>query len=196
MRTRQMAADISIGLLAGYVGTKIMEPVSMKLYELESKADREQEDRVRPGSPYRLAAEKMTKAVGLHLADKELDRAGMAFHYGLGMSWGPAYTLLRRAVRINPLVAGSLVGGAMWLLADELMTPAFGFSAPNTAYPISTHVRGFIAHIVFGLGVAAAAECCYAVGSAGGTRVRESRRPGLSLHKIRESVWIRRFSCP
>lgn len=39
-----------------------------------------------------------------------------------------------------------------------MMTPALGFSAPNRAYPLSTHVRGFVAHLVFGLGVAATTE--------------------------------------
>jgi hypothetical protein len=38
----------------------------------------------------------------------------------------------------------------MWLIADEGMTPALGFSAPNRFYALSTHVRGLIAHLVFG----------------------------------------------
>jgi hypothetical protein len=46
----------------------------------------------------------------------------------------------------------------MSLVADEMMTPALGFSAPNRAYPLSTHLRGFVAHLVFGLGVAATTE--------------------------------------
>ncbi len=33
-----------------------------------------------------------------------------------------------------------------------MMTPALGFSAPNRAYPLSTHLRGFVAHLVFGHG--------------------------------------------
>ncbi len=46
----------------------------------------------------------------------------------------------------------------MSVVADELMTPAFGFSAPNLDYPLSTHLRGFLAHLVFGLAVAATVE--------------------------------------
>jgi hypothetical protein len=42
-----------------------MEPVRLKLYEPESEADRQQEDRVRPGPPYQIAAEKTAKLVGL-----------------------------------------------------------------------------------------------------------------------------------
>jgi hypothetical protein len=46
----------------------------------------------------------------------------------------------------------------MSLMADEMMTPALGFSAPNRAYPVATHVRGVIAHLMFGLAVAATTE--------------------------------------
>ncbi|HWE63620.1 MAG TPA: hypothetical protein VHB98_18050 [Chloroflexota bacterium] len=40
------------------MGTKVMAPVSMKLYELESEQARQQEDRVRPCLPYEVAARK------------------------------------------------------------------------------------------------------------------------------------------
>lgn len=43
----------------------------------------------------------------------------------------------------------------MSVVADELMTPAFGFSAPNLDYPLITHLRGIAAHLVFGLAVTA-----------------------------------------
>lgn len=46
----------------------------------------------------------------------------------------------------------------MSLIVDEGMTPALGFSAPNRAYPLSTHLRGFVAHLAFGVGVAAIPE--------------------------------------
>lgn len=90
MSVKQIFADIAVGLISGYVGTKVMEPVSMKLYKLESEADRQQEDRVRPRPPYETAARKMTARSGLQLTDKQMEQAGMVFHYGLGMSWGPS----------------------------------------------------------------------------------------------------------
>ncbi|MBX6762549.1 MAG: hypothetical protein IRY88_02570, partial [Rubrobacteraceae bacterium] len=33
-------------------------------------------------------------------------------NYGLGMAWGPAYTLLRRWTDLGPVSAGLLVGAA------------------------------------------------------------------------------------
>ncbi len=52
MQIKPIIADTAVGLIGGSVGTKVMEPVSMKLYELEPEAERQQEDRVRPGPPY------------------------------------------------------------------------------------------------------------------------------------------------
>ncbi len=41
--------DLVIAPAAGYLATKAMEPVSTKLYELKSDADRRREDAARPG---------------------------------------------------------------------------------------------------------------------------------------------------
>jgi len=56
-----------VAALAGYLATKAMEPVSEKLYELESDTDRAREDAARPGPPYRIAAEKITRLIGVRL---------------------------------------------------------------------------------------------------------------------------------
>jgi len=47
------------------------------------------------------------------------------------------------------------------------MTPLLGFSAPNRAYPLVTHLRGFAAHLAFGLGVAGTVEAIYWLGGNG-----------------------------
>jgi hypothetical protein len=108
-----------------------MEPVGMKLYELESEADRQREDAVRPGMPYEIAATKMAGLVGVSLEGTALQRAALVAHYGLALSWSPLYLLLRRTTSLGPVVAGLGTGAAMSAVADEWMTPAFGFSAPN-----------------------------------------------------------------
>ncbi len=165
MPLQALVADLGVGLISGYVGTKVMEPVGSKLYELESEADRQQEDQVRPGPPYQIAAQKTAALLGLTLSEQQFEKAGLLFHYGLGMSWGPVYLLVRRMTHLHPLAAGLATGASMSLLVDEGLTPALGFSAPNSAYPPSTHVRGFVAHLAFGLGVAATAEALAWLGS-------------------------------
>lgn len=159
----RLMTDLALAPLAGYVGTKIMESVGAKLYELESEQDRKREDDARPGAPYAIAAAKAADLAGLTLTDKQHDRLALAFHYGLAVQWAPLYPLLRRRTSLRPVAAGLATGAAMSLIADEMMTPALEFSAPNCAYPLSTHLRGFIAHLVFGLGVAAVTEAGWRV---------------------------------
>lgn len=87
-----------------------------------------------------------------------MERLALLFHYGLAIQWASLYPLLRRRTSLGPASAGLVTGAAMSLIADELMTPALWFSAPNLAHPLFTHLRGFLAHLVFGLGVAATTE--------------------------------------
>jgi hypothetical protein len=165
---RQLVSDVGIGMIGGYVGTKVMERVSMKLYELESEEARKREEEVRPGPPFEIAARKTTQALGIELSEEQLQMLAMyGFHYGLGMGWGPVYTILRRKTNLDPVSAGLLSGAAMSLIVDEGITPLFGFSAPNRAYPLVTHLRGFAAHLAFGLGVALTAEVLYWLGRNG-----------------------------
>src|SRR5579885_3508583 len=159
MQIKRTIASIGIGMISGYVGTKVMGPVSMKLYEMEPEKDREQEDRVQPGPPYDIAARKITALLGLHLSDHQVQIVGKyVFHYGLGMSGGVMYTLLRQFTSLSSPTAGLLVAAFLSLVVDEGLTPLLGFSAPDSAYPLVTHLRGFAAHFVYGLSTASTAE--------------------------------------
>ncbi len=50
-RVTTAVADLGIGAVAGYLGTKAMEPVGMWFYERESDADRAREDAPAPARP-------------------------------------------------------------------------------------------------------------------------------------------------
>ncbi len=171
MLLRELVSDVATGMIGGYVGTKVMEPVSMKLYELEPEEDRKREDEARPGPPFLIAARKTTEGLGMELSEEQLQKvATYVFHYGLGMGWGPPYAFLRRRTDLGPVSAGLLTGALMSLIVDEGMTPLFGFSAPNRDYPLVTHLRGFAAHLAFGLGVAGTVEAIYWLGRNGGVK--------------------------
>lgn len=157
-----LAEDAAVAAVAGYLATKAMEPVSTMLYGLESDQAKQREDHTRPGPPYEIAAQKIGGALGVELHGPALNRASLLMHYGLALSWSPLYVVLRRTRRISPVAAGLVTGAAMSLIADEAMTPLLGFSAPNRGYPLVTHLRGFVAHLVFGLAVAAASETAWA----------------------------------
>jgi hypothetical protein len=62
-----------------------MERVSTTLCDLESKEDREREEAIRPAPPYRIAAEKTLRLLGISASEDQLDRVGMALRCGLCM---------------------------------------------------------------------------------------------------------------
>jgi uncharacterized membrane protein YagU involved in acid resistance len=76
----------------------------------------------------------------------------------LGLSWAPVYVVLRRLIGVGPLAAGLATGLALWAGFDEGLVPALGFSASNRAYPLSTHLRGLVGHLVYGLTIMASVE--------------------------------------
>ena len=103
MKLRRSLIDLALSAVAGYVGTKATEPVTMRLYQWESEAARAREDAARP---YRIAAEKLSRLAGLDLDDKRLDQLALVFHYGPALQWAPLYPLLRRRTQLAPLPAG------------------------------------------------------------------------------------------
>jgi hypothetical protein len=96
------------------------------------------------------------------------------------MAWGPVYGLLRRHGGLGPLGAGLLAGGSLSLIVDEGLAPALGLSAPNRDCPPGTHVRGFVAHLVWGAAAALAAEAAYRL-----TGTTPERRAGRAAHRTR-----------
>jgi hypothetical protein len=71
--------------------------------------------------------------------------------------------VLRHRARFGVPGAALATGIAMSVIADEGLTPLLGFSAPNRAYPLVTHLRGVAAHLVFGAAVAAVSEATWAI---------------------------------
>ena len=158
MRTRSVVSGAAAGVIGGYVGTKVMNPVTVKLQEFAPEADKEREKAVSPGSPYKIGARKAADLVGVKLDEKQLDQAASVMPYTVGIAGGLLYVFLRRALRMSPLLAALLSGMALFVVVDEGLTPTLGLSAPNLEYPLSTHLRGFLGHLAYGAGVAVTAE--------------------------------------
>jgi uncharacterized membrane protein YagU involved in acid resistance len=49
------------------------------------------------------------------------------------------------------MVAGLVFGAALFVLADEVAVPAFGLSGKPTEVPVSSHLYGLGAHLVYGI---------------------------------------------
>jgi uncharacterized membrane protein YagU involved in acid resistance len=146
------------GVVGGYVGTLVMNPVTARLQELAPEEDKAREKAVSPGSPYKIGAEKAAELVGVKLNQQQLQAAASAMPYTVGIAGGLLYVFLRRVLRMNPALAALLAGMTLFVVVDEGLTPSLGLSAPNLEYPLSTHLRGFLGHLAYGAGVAVTAE--------------------------------------
>lgn len=161
---RVFLTDIAIGLVAGLVATEVTNLAQGPLNRMTPRHVKRVERHVRPGDTSSgLAARKVAQGLDLPLDGGGEKRLGKAIHFGIGAAWGPVYGLLRRHAGLRPLGAGLASGAAMSLILDEGVVPALGLSAPNRAYPLLTHVRGFVAHLVFGAAAALATEAIHRV---------------------------------
>jgi hypothetical protein len=89
-------------------------------------------------------------SVGEPVPDKYREPAGTAVHYGFGALLGAVYGA---AVEVRPETSagfGTAYGAAVSLVADEMAMPALGFTPPAPEVAASTHLRGFVSHLVFG----------------------------------------------
>src|SRR5215210_3508374 len=133
---RTLLADVVIGCTAGLVATKVYGLVQDALYRPMPWHVKRQEEQVRPGPSSHVAAGRIAESLGYSLDAEQRKLAGCAVHYGVGIAWGPAYSLLRRHGGMKPFGAGLLTGATLSLIVDEGAAPALGLSAPNSEYPM------------------------------------------------------------
>ncbi len=175
-RRKTLLADTAGGIAAGLWATWVTDLAQGPLRRATPDRVKRREAQVSPGpSSSQVAARRIAERLGRPADDRRLAPAAKAVHYGLGMAWGPVYCLLRRRFGMRPLGAGLAAGAALSLVVDEGLTPALGLSAPNRAYPVATHVRGFLAHLVWGAAAALAAEVLYRL--TGTAPVLDGRQP-------------------
>lgn len=88
---------------------------------------------------------------GRPLPEDERYVAGNLLHYGFGGFLGALYSVAGQRFPQVRAGYGTAYGGAVAILADEMLIPAAGLSPPPTQAPASSHVYGFISHLAFGV---------------------------------------------
>ncbi len=91
MGTRELISGAAAGVVGGYVGTKVMNPVTTKLYELAPEADKAREKAVSPGSPYEIGVQKVADRLGVKLTEEQVKAAAAAAPYTVGVTGGLLY---------------------------------------------------------------------------------------------------------
>lgn len=122
-RSHGLGEDLLKGAIAGAVATWVMDRATTYMYQRQGRRARQQEDEARGGS---------------------------AIHWGLGISAGAVYAVLRRRLDLVGSAAGTAFGTAFWALMDEGVVPALGLTPGPLAFPWQTHARGFLGHLTFG----------------------------------------------
>jgi hypothetical protein len=75
---------------------------------------------------------------------------GSAAHYGFSAAAGAAFTLLAPRVPAVRAGFGTLYGTLVWLLADEGVVPALGWSRKPTELSAAVHLYSLAGHWVYG----------------------------------------------
>lgn len=147
------AEDILKGAVAGAVATWVMDRADWFMYDRESDDVHRQTREARPRhmDPAHVMAAEGAQAVGVELAPRQLDQAGMAVHYALGIAPAMIYGATRTRVPGVGAGRGLAFGAAMFVIEDEALNPALGFAAGPSDYPWQAHARGLVAHLIYGV---------------------------------------------
>ncbi len=142
------------GLIGGAVATKVMDPITVYMYDHESAAARRREDEARAGKHvYDVAAERIDRTFGLGLSEEALKRFGWGLHWAIVLGAGVTYAFLRRRRPEVSRFHGMAYGLAFEGVVDQVASTVLGLAARPTAYPWQTHARGVVAHLAYGLAI-------------------------------------------
>jgi hypothetical protein len=142
------------GAVAGAAATWLMDVATSAVQELQPPADAERERAAWPnGQPSVVnLVDRIVDQLGVVLDERSRAAAAGVAHYVLGIVPGALYGALRRRIPVVAAGRGSAYGGLLWAVNDEFLNTRLGLAGPPAAYPLMTHVRGLIGHVVLGMG--------------------------------------------
>jgi len=75
-------------------------------------------------------------------------------NYSFGTLQGGVYGGVREMTGNSGLILPALIfGSTLFVVADEVAVPAFGFSGKPIEFPLSSHLYGLASHLVYGVSV-------------------------------------------
>jgi hypothetical protein len=160
--------EVVWGALAGGVAAWVMQQVTRTIYAHESEQVKAREKAARrnelPHGPVveqealsgisgggAVAVEKAAGFLGKPLSSAERQKLAFGVQYGLSMSAGMTYALVRHHAPAIAWGHGLAFGVLFWLAADEVGNTLLGLTPPPDAFPGQTHARGLAGHLAFGL---------------------------------------------
>jgi len=147
------------GLVGGPVASWTMNQfwaVKARLQQqMQSSGDQEsqnQQEEREENNPTVKTAETITRPqLKRELTKQEKKTGGSVVHYAFGALTGGVYGMLSEVMPAVSAGFGMAWGSAVWLGADEIMVPSLKLGGRPQAYPLSQHLSGLGAHLVYGL---------------------------------------------
>ncbi len=147
--------NAAAGGLAGIAGGLALGGAAQIIYNLTSPAAIEKEQKIEPRHPFIVLAQKLETLAGREKSDyleKVLEATVITV---TSVLTGALYSSVEKKLPGNWLAGAVLFGTTFWLVDDEGLGSAMGLVGDNKKYPAEAHVRGLLAHIVFGVVTAA-----------------------------------------
>lgn len=171
-RRQALAADLVKGAIAGAAATWFMNRVTTVMYEHESPAARAREMQARGGqSALENAAERLAAVARIELDDSRKRAVASVMHVATGIAAGAAYAVARRRWPAVARAGGLPFGIGFFLLVDEAVNTALGFTPGPRTFPWQAHARGAAGHVAFGMVTHAVVAALDRVGPRGTDRL-------------------------
>ena len=160
-RRKSAARGIIAGALGGLIGTIVMTEFqgawssasrSLKSGRQSTEGGEQEQSESEKENATMKTAGKIAGLAGRQLTHKQKSKFAPLVHYGFGTLQGGLYGLaLEKAGRRGGFLPALIFGASLFVAADELAVPALGLSAKPTKSPLSSHLYGLAAHLVYGL---------------------------------------------
>lgn len=145
--------DALRGAVAGAAAVWLMDLVTTAMLDRQSSDVTRREEAAQPGGKPAVdnLVARLEAEYDVTLADDQRDALIQLIHYGLGVFPGAVYGALRGRIPFVDFGNGVLYGIALFAINDEYLNWRLGLSGEFGAYPMETHWRGLIGHIVLGM---------------------------------------------
>ncbi len=145
--------NILLGLCGGVIAAWVMGKSQTQLKKISDRSTLRNRPRKTADEVPATVLVAQTAYKGLMhrtLSPQKSEFAGMLVHYLFGGSLGAVFATLLHLQKRNSLVFGVLYGLGVWIFADNIMVPLFGFAKSPLRYPLKTHTYALISHLVYG----------------------------------------------
>ena len=157
-----LAAGMAAGLLAG-LAMNLFARATLSVSGREAPdaspgADRtgrgmqppQAKGRAEDDAAVRAGTAALTAVTGTIPSPETRRASGVAAHYAFSAMTGALYGLLSAAFPAIRAGRGTLYGAAVWIAADEIVTPALGLARPRRSQSAALQAYTLTGHLVYG----------------------------------------------